>query len=95
MHVVVLALSLSKVLSLPIRFIGTGEKIGNLDLFYPDRMADRILGMGDVMSLIEKAEEVIDPSMANNMVAKLLRGNFTIDDLMNNLMQIKKLGKNE
>ncbi len=91
--VVVLALSLSKVLSLPIRFIGTGEKIGNLDLFYPDRMADRILGMGDVMSLIEKAEEVIDPSMANNMVAKLLRGNFTIDDLMNNLMQIKKLGK--
>nr|WP_318026964.1 hypothetical protein [Mycoplasmopsis bovis] len=88
-----LALSLSKVLSLPIRFIGTGEKIGNLDLFYPDRMADRILGMGDVMSLIEKAEEVIDPSMANNMVAKLLRGNFTIDDLMNNLMQIKKLGK--
>ncbi|CAL59282.1 signal recognition particle protein [Mycoplasmopsis agalactiae] len=87
------ALSFSKVLSLPIRFIGTGEKISNLDLFYPDRMADRILGMGDVMSLIEKAEEVIDPSMANNMVAKLLRGNFTIDDLMNNLMQIKKLGK--
>ncbi|TKA59553.1 Signal recognition particle protein [Mycoplasmopsis bovis 8790] len=87
------ALSLSKVLSLPIRFIGTGEKISNLDLFYPDRMADRILGMGDVMSLIEKAEEVIDPLMANNMVAKLLRGNFTIDDLMNNLMQIKKLGK--
>lgn len=86
-------LSLTKVLNLPIRFIGTGEKISNLDLFYPDRMADRILGMGDVMSLIEKAEEVIDPSMANNMVAKILRGNFTLDDLMNNLAQIKKMGK--
>ncbi|WP_027334875.1 signal recognition particle protein [Mycoplasmopsis felifaucium] len=87
------ALSISKVLSLPIRFIGTGEKISNLDLFYPERMADRILGMGDVMSLIEKAEEVIDPSMANNMIAKILRGQFTLDDLMNNLAQIKKLGK--
>ncbi|WP_406616715.1 signal recognition particle protein [Mycoplasmopsis adleri] len=87
------ALSISKVLNLPIRFIGTGEKISNLDLFYPDRMADRILGMGDVMSLIEKAEEVIDPSMANNMVAKILRGKFTLDDLMQNLAQIKKLGK--
>ncbi|VEU75339.1 signal recognition particle subunit [Mycoplasmopsis maculosa] len=87
------ALSLTKVLNIPIRFIGTGEKISNLDLFYPERMADRILGMGDVMSLIEKAEEVIDPEMANNMVAKILRGNFTLDDLMQNLAQIKKLGK--
>ncbi|UUD35013.1 signal recognition particle protein [Mycoplasmopsis caviae] len=87
------ALSLSKMLKLPIRFIGTGEKVSNLDLFYPDRMADRILGMGDVMSLIEKAEEVIDPKMANNMVAKILRGNFTLDDLMEQLAQIKKLGK--
>ncbi|MGV2393359.1 UNVERIFIED_CONTAM: signal recognition particle protein [Campylobacter lari] len=87
------ALSLTKVLNLPIRFIGTGEKISNLDLFYPDRMADRILGMGDVVSLLERAEEVIDPSMANNMVAKILRGKFTLDDLMQNLMQIKKMGK--
>lgn len=87
------ALSLTKMLKLPIRFIGTGEKVSNLDLFYPDRMADRILGMGDVMSLIEKAEEVIDPKMANNMVAKILRGNFTLDDLMEQLAQIKKLGK--
>ncbi|MCS4536955.1 signal recognition particle protein [Mycoplasma sp. CSL7475-4] len=87
------ALSLTKVLNLPIRFIGTGEKISNLDLFYPDRMADRILGMGDVLSLIEKAEEVYDPKDANNMVAKLLKGNFTLDDLMNNLAQMKKLGK--
>ncbi|QSF13823.1 signal recognition particle protein [Mycoplasma sp. Mirounga ES2805-ORL] len=87
------ALSISKVLSLPIRFIGTGEKVSNLDLFYPDRMADRILGMGDVMSLIEKAEEVIDPKKANNMVAKIMKGDFTLDDLMDNLAQIKKMGK--
>lgn len=87
------ALSLCKVLNLPIRFIGTGEKISNLDLFYPDRMADRILGMGDVLSLIEKAEEVYDPSQANNMVAKVLKGDFTLDDLMQNLAQMKKLGK--
>ncbi|WP_029608786.1 signal recognition particle protein [Mycoplasma simbae] len=87
------ALSLTKVLGLPIKFIGTGEKISNLDLFYPDRMADRILGMGDVLSLIEKAEEIYDPNEANNMVAKILKGNFTLDDLMSNLAQMKKLGK--
>ncbi|WP_406615085.1 signal recognition particle protein [Mycoplasmopsis hyopharyngis] len=87
------ALSITKVLNLPIRFIGTGEKISNLDLFYPDRMADRILGMGDVKTLIEKAEETIDPSMANNIVAKLIKGEFTLDDLMNNLNQVKKMGK--
>ncbi|WP_027120921.1 signal recognition particle protein [Mycoplasmopsis lipofaciens] len=87
------ALSITKVLNLPIRFIGTGEKVSNLDLFYPDRMADRILGMGDVMSLIEKAEEIYDPDMANNMVAKILKGNFTLDDLMSNLAQMKKMGK--
>lgn len=78
--------SFFKVLLLLIRFIGIGEKISNLDLFYFDRMVDRILGMGDVMSLIEKVEEVIDLLMVNNMVVKLLCGNFIIDDLMNNLM---------
>ncbi|TQC54204.1 signal recognition particle protein [Mycoplasmopsis mucosicanis] len=87
------ALSLAKVLNLPIKFIGTGEKISNLDLFYPDRMADRILGMGDVLSLIEKAEEVYDPNQANNLIAKVLKGNFTLDDLMANLAQMKKMGK--
>ncbi|BAP00985.1 signal recognition particle protein [Mycoplasmopsis californica HAZ160_1] len=87
------ALSLAKVLGLPIKFIGTGEKISNLDLFYPDRMADRILGMGDVLSLIEKAEEVYNPDDASNMIAKILKGSFTLDDLMSNLSQIKRLGK--
>lgn len=87
------ALSITKVLSIPIRFIGTGEKVSNLDLFHPDRMADRILGMGDVKTLIEKAEENFDPSMANNLIAKLIKGEFTLDDLMNNLNQMKKMGK--
>ncbi|WP_029512778.1 signal recognition particle protein [Mycoplasmopsis iners] len=87
------ALSICKMLNIPIRFIGTGEKVSNLDLFYPDRMADRILGMGDVLSLIEKAEEVIDQDVAQNTVQKILRGNFTLDDLMQNLAQMKKMGK--
>ncbi|KKB26633.1 Signal recognition particle, subunit Ffh SRP54 [Mycoplasmopsis meleagridis] len=87
------ALSISKMLNIPIRFIGTGEKVSNLDLFYPDRMADRILGMGDVLSLIEKAEEVIDTDMAQNTINKILKGTFSLDDLMNNLAQMKKMGK--
>ncbi|EFF41171.1 signal recognition particle protein [Mycoplasmopsis alligatoris] len=87
------ALSIRQVLNLPIRFIGTGEKVSNLDLFYPDRMADRILGMGDVLSLIEKAGDVIDEKQAGKMINKMFSGNFTIDDLMEQLKQIKKLGK--
>ncbi|ADE20014.1 signal recognition particle protein [Mycoplasma crocodyli] len=87
------ALSIRQVLNLPIRFIGTGEKVSNLDLFYPDRMADRILGMGDVLSLIEKASDVIDEKQAGKMINKMFSGNFTLDDLMEQLRQIKKLGK--
>lgn len=87
------ALSLRHVLNLPIRFIGTGEKISNIDLFYPDRMADRILGMGDVLSLIEKASDVIDEKNAQKMIRKMFSGNFTLDDLMDQLSQVSKLGK--
>ncbi|QIW62007.1 signal recognition particle protein [Mycoplasmopsis gallinacea] len=87
------AFSLRSVLNLPIRFIGTGEKVSNLDLFYPDRMADRILGMGDVMSLIEKAQDVIDASKAEKMMMKMFSGEFTLDDLMEQISQIKNLGK--
>lgn len=87
------ALSIRQLLNLPIRFIGTGEKVANLDLFYPDRMADRILGMGDVMSLIEKASDVIDEKKAAKMVNKMFSGNFTLDDLLDQLNQMKKLGK--
>ena len=87
------ALSIRKILNLPIRFIGTGEKVSNIDLFHPDRMADRILGMGDVLSLIEKAEEVIDEKKSKRMMNRMASGHFDLDDLMDQLNQMKKLGK--
>lgn len=86
------ALSIRYLLNIPIAFIGTGEKVSNIDLFYPDRMADRILGMGDVLSLIEKAEEVIDEKKSKKMFNKMLKGNFDLDDLLENLRQVKKMG---
>lgn len=86
------ALSIRYLLEIPILFIGTGEKISNIDLFYPDRMADRILGMGDVLTLIEKAEEVIDERKSKKMLNKLMKGEFDLDDLLDNLRQVKKLG---
>ena len=87
------ALSIRKMLNLPIRFIGTGEKVANLDLFHPDRMADRILGMGDVLSLIEKAEEVIDEKSSKKMMNRMASGHFDLNDLLAQLKQMKKLGK--
>lgn len=86
------ALSIRYLLNVPIVFIGTGEKISNMDLFYPDRMAERILGMGDVLSLIEKAEEVIDEKKSKKMLHKMMKGEFDLDDLLDNLKQVKKLG---
>ncbi len=86
------ALSIRYLLNIPIVFIGTGEKVSNIDLFYPDRMAERILGMGDVLSLIEKAEEVIDEKKSKKMINKMIQGNFDLDDLLDNLRQVKKLG---
>ncbi|SJZ57286.1 signal recognition particle protein [Mycoplasmopsis verecunda] len=87
------ALSLRQVLNIPIRFIGTGEKTSNLELFHPQRMAERILGMGDVMTLIEHASENIDEDKAKNMVERIFSGNFTLDDLMEQIKQMKQLGK--
>ncbi|WP_322959801.1 signal recognition particle protein [Mycoplasmopsis felis] len=87
------ALSLRYIINIPIRFIGTGEKVSNLDLFHPERMADRILGMGDVMSLIEKAQDVIDEDKATKMVHKIFSGDFTLDDLLEQIKQVKNLGK--
>ncbi|WP_406614004.1 signal recognition particle protein [Mycoplasma corogypsi] len=87
------ALSLRYILNLPIKFIGTGEKVSNLDLFHPERMADRILGMGDVMSLIEKAQDVIDADKAQNIVERMFTGEYTLDDLMEQIKQMKTLGK--
>ncbi len=86
------ALSIRYLLNIPIVFIGTGEKVSNLDLFHPDRMAERILGMGDVLSLIEKAEEVIDEKKSKKMINKMMKGEFDLDDLLDNLRQVRKLG---
>lgn len=87
------ALSITHLLNINIAFIGTSEKISGLELFHPDRMADRILGMGDVLSLIEKASEEVDEKMMKKIGYKMISGKFDLNDLMNSLMQIKKLGK--
>lgn len=86
------ALSIRYLLDLPIKFIGLGEGISNLDLFHPERMAQRILGMGDVLSLIEKAQDVIDHKKANKMLNKFITGIFTLDDLLDSMNQLQKLG---
>ncbi|MBX4210196.1 MAG: signal recognition particle protein [Mollicutes bacterium PWAP] len=88
------ALSISQLLNLPIRFIGTGEKVSQIDFFYPERMAKRILGMGDVLTLIEKLEDLeIDENANKKMMRRMASGQFDLNDLMNQLSQIKKMGK--
>jgi signal recognition particle subunit SRP54 len=86
------ALSVKEVVGRPIAFATTGEKIEDLDLFHPDRLAGRILGMGDVLTLIEKAEEVFEAEQAEEAAARLLDGRFTLDDFLEQLQQIKKMG---
>lgn len=86
------ALSARAVTGKPIKFVGTGEKLDNLDVFYPDRMANRILGMGDVLSLIEKAEQMIDEKEAERLEKKLLENRFDLNDLLDQFRQIKKMG---
>ena len=87
------ALSITKILNLPIVFIGTSEKMSGLDQFHPDRMAERILGMGDVLSLIEKAQDVLDEDKSTRMANRMANGHFDLDDLLEQLQQMKKLGK--
>jgi signal recognition particle subunit SRP54 len=86
------ALSIKSVTGQPIKFIGVGEKFDALEPFYPDRMAGRILGMGDVLSLIEKAEEAVDQENALRMVEKIRQDSFTLEDFRDQLRQIRKLG---
>ncbi len=86
------ALSVRAVTGKPIKFIGVGEKLENLEPFYPDRMASRILGMGDVLSLIEKAEQEIDEKTAENMTRKLQENSFDMNDLLEQMRQLKKMG---
>lgn len=85
-------LSIKSVIGKPIKFVGTGEKMGNLEEFHPDRMASRILGMGDVLSLIEDATSNFDKNEAERMAQKLQKNSFDLEDLRNQMMQIKKLG---
>lgn len=86
------AISIRSVTGVPIKFLGTGEKSSDLEMFHPDRMASRILGMGDVLSLIERAEEVIDEEVAERGAKKLMEGNFNLEDFLEQLQQIKKMG---
>ena len=86
------ALSIKAVTGIPIKFIGMGEKIEPLEVFHPDRMASRILGMGDVLSLVEKAQTAFDQKTAEEMEKKLRKNEFTLDDFLNQMQQIKKLG---
>ena len=86
------AISIRHVVNKPIKFISTGEKMDNLDLFYPDRMAQRILGMGDVVSLVEKAQQSFDEDEAKRINAKIRKNQFNFDDFLSQLEQIKKMG---
>lgn len=85
-------LSVKKITGVPIKFVGEGEKIEDMDIFHPDRMADRILGMGDVVTLVEKAQEKLDLEEANKMAERMLAGQFTMNDMLKQFEQIQKLG---
>ncbi|MGM9745541.1 MAG: signal recognition particle protein [Paludibacteraceae bacterium] len=86
------ALSIRTVVNKPIKFIGTGEKMEAIDLFHPARMADRILGMGDIVSLVERAQEQYDEAEARRLSKKIAKNKFDFDDFMGQLQQIKKMG---
>ena len=86
------ALSIRSVVDKPIKFVGTGEKMDALDVFHPDRMADRILGMGDIVSLVEKAQEQFDEQEAKRLAKKIAKNQFDFNDFLNQLQQIKKMG---
>jgi len=86
------ALSIKSVVDKPIKFIGTGEKMDALDVFHPSRMADRILGMGDVVSLVERAQQQFDQEEARKIQKKIAKNKFGLDDFMKQIQQIKKMG---
>lgn len=86
------ALSIKHMTGVPIKFSGVGEKVTDLDVFHPDRMADRILGMGDVMTLVEKAQEELDEKEMKKAANKMMNGKFDLNDMLNQMRQIQKLG---
>lgn len=85
-------LSVKKITGVPVKFVGEGEKIDDMGIFHPDRMADRILGMGDVVSLVEKAQEKLDLEESEKMAERMMNGQFTMDDMLKQFEQIQKLG---
>ena len=86
------ALTIKSIVNKPIKFIGNGEKLDAIDIFYPERMADRILGMGDVVSLVERAQDVYDENKARELSKKIAKNKFGFDDFLNQINQIKKMG---
>jgi signal recognition particle subunit SRP54 len=86
------ALSIKSVVDKPIKFIGTGEKLDALDVFYPDRMAERILGMGDVVSLVERAQQAFDEEEAKKIQQKVKKNSFGFDDFLSQIKQVQKMG---
>jgi len=86
------ALSIRSVVNKPIKYVGTGEKMEAIDIFYPERMADRILGMGDIVSLVEKAQEQYDSEEARKLQKKIAKNQFNFNDFMSQIQQIKKMG---
>ena len=86
------ALSITQVTGLPVKFIGTGERSDALEPFHPDRLASRILGMGDVLTLVEKAQETIDQERAKEMERKFRRATFNLEDFLEQLHQVNRMG---
>ena len=86
------ALSISSVTGVPVKFMGTGEKTDALEVFHPDRLASRILGMGDILTLVERAQEVVDVKDAAKMEEKLRKASFTLEDMLDSMQQMQKMG---
>ncbi|MBQ8660078.1 MAG: signal recognition particle protein [Alphaproteobacteria bacterium] len=86
------ALSMKASIGVPVKFLGSGEKIDDLELFFPDRIASRILGMGDIVSLVEKAQEKIDEAEASRLAERMMAGQFTFEDMLAQFKQVKKMG---
>ncbi|MEG0077181.1 signal recognition particle protein [Anaerorhabdus sp.] len=85
-------LSVRSITEVPVKFVGQGEKIEDLELFYPDRMADRILGMGDIVTLVEQAQEKMDLEESEKAAKRMMEGTFTMDDMLSQLEQVSKMG---
>jgi signal recognition particle subunit SRP54 len=86
------AISIREVTGVPIKFLGVGERVNDLEPFHPDRLASRILGMGDVLTLIEKAEATLDQEQAMEAAQRMVEGSFTLEDFLSQMQQIKKMG---